>query len=195
MATLLGPLTALLPGDWWKALFSLLIPLAQFLWTRYGRPGSDFKKRQLRLKIGELGQQRDALKKFTDLPNSQQAVADLNAEMEACMAQLVGIGHQARTVKTGSERGVMARIFLAYTPTGLLAWVLHSAFYINALVIVFYFIGVQSPQDPRAASSTGDVLGGLAFLLIPALLIRWRARKLDHPRPRPAPQALTEPAS
>ena len=195
MATLLGPLTALIPGDWWKALFSLLIPLGQFVWTRYGKPGSDFKKRQLRLKIGELGQQRDALKKFTDLPNSQQAVEDLNAEMEACMAQLVAIGHQARTVKSGSERGVMARIFLAYTPTGLLAWVLHSAFYINALVIVFYFIGVQSPQDPRAASSTGDVLGGLAFLLIPALLIRWRARKLDHPRLQPASQALTEPAS
>ena len=176
MDKLLGPLTALLPGDWWKALFSLLIPLGQFIWTRYGKPGSDFKKRQLRLKIGELGQQRDALKKFTDVPNAEQAAADLNAEMEVCMAQLVAIGHQARSVKSGSQRSLVARIFLAYTPSGLLGWMLHSVFYINVLFLVFGLLGTLTTPDNAGKGDAGDTWIGFAFFLLTAVIIWWRAR-------------------
>jgi len=194
MLELLKPLMSLIQSSGWTAFLSLLIPIGQFAWTRYGKEGSDFRKRQLRLKISDLGTQRDALKKFTDVPNADQALADVNAEMEACMAKLVSIAHLSRTQKSGpqpgtpgSGRGLMARWFLAYTPTGPKAWILHSLFYINVLFVVVVLIGVLSTTDE---GGTGDGLLGAAICLIPALLIRWRARRLDHPQPVLAPAVL-----
>jgi len=194
MLELLKPLMSLIQSSGWKAFLSLLIPLGQFVWIRYGKEGSDFRKRQLRLKISDLGSQRDALSKFADVPNADRALADLNAEMEACMAKLVSIAHVSRTQKSdsrpgtpGSARGLLTRWFLAYTPTGPMAWVLHSLFYINVLFVVVGLIGVLSTTDE---GDTEYGLLGLAIFLIPAWVIWWRARKLDHPQPNPAPAAL-----
>ncbi|MDR3773260.1 MAG: hypothetical protein P4L26_07930 [Terracidiphilus sp.] len=185
MPDLIPTLTSLIANSWWKAFFSLLIPLGQFIWTRYGKEGSDFRKRQLRLKISDLGAQREALNKYADVPNADQALADLNAEMEACMAQLVSVVHRARTDKRDSGRGaprsgrsLIARWFLVYTPVGPSAWILHSLFYINVLFVLLGLMGVLSTTSE---GDTGYGLLGLSIFLIPAFVIRWLARKLDHP--------------
>ena len=185
MPDLMSTLGGLITNSWWKAFFSLLIPLGQFIWTRYGQAGSDFRKRQLRLKISDLGAQREALNKFADVPNADKALADLNAEMEACMAQLVSVVHRARNEKIDSGRGapssgrsLLARWFLLYTPVGAKAWVLHSLFYINVL---FVLLGLAGVLGTISEGDTAYGFLGLSIFLIPAFVIRWLARKLDHP--------------
>lgn len=185
MWELLTPLTGLFENHWWKAFFSLCIPIGQFVWTRYGRPGSDFRKRQLRMKIADLGAQRESLKKYSDVRHSDQALADLDAELEACMVQLVAVSRRAMPTAAAagdapgrSRRRPLSRALLAYVPSGPLAWLLHSAFYVIVLMLVLGLIGVLSSGE-----DVGYGLLGLAFFAIPALVIRHFARRLDERAP------------
>ena len=77
------------------------------------------------------------------------------------------------------SRGIWARWFLLYTPSGLAAWVVHVLFFLNFSTIFLAAIGVASmiwQTDPDA----GWGILGLAILSLPALVFGAFARSLDR---------------
>lgn len=158
-----------------KALIGLLIPLAKFLWTRYRETDVAHKRKILRTRIADLTQQRETLSKVAAVADVTALLLETDNELQAAISQLATSG-VSFVPRTQAQRPVLVRWLLAYTPSGGLAWVIHSLFYMNLAFVGLGLLGLLgSWSDPDLIYG----LFGCVILLIPAFFLRYVALRLD----------------
>jgi glucose/arabinose dehydrogenase len=190
-----------------KALPALLIPLVQFVWTKYKESQRENRKNLLRKKIADLIAQRGSLGPVASLENGVRVLQDLENELKAALAELAAIGEipnsQANPKVIPAElaaigeirelqrdppkRPALARWFLAYTPSGPASWILHSLFFLFlpvGLLAIIAFVQVQLGNngcDFDLPWLKIPLISGV--FLLPAFLFRNIAAWIDKGRP------------
>lgn len=157
-------------GEHPEVLLSLLIPPAHFVWNRYNIHN---RKGSLRQRIAELIAQRESLAKVAGLTHGDSILQDLENDLKAAMAELAPISASAEPRRKLSLRPALARWFLLYKPSGVVAWTLHSLFFLNIAIVLLGVLGSVRPWD-------GDAMLGLAMFLIPAYFLQWMAHRFER---------------
>ena len=161
-----------------KALFAALIPASQMLWKWLKNRDTQARKNVLRARIADLAIQRESLARIQTLPHGDHLVSEMEAELETSIAELAKLGAAAKSVKKTSDRPVLARWFLLFAPTGIVAWIVHTLFFLNISFVGLGLLGVCLDWDDEAAYG----LLGLVIFSIPALILRTIAIKLANSR-------------
>jgi hypothetical protein len=173
-----------------KALLGLLVPLAQFIWKKIKEGGVREKKRSLRERIVQLSAQRESLGKVSGLPDGARILQDLDSELQATLAELAAMGISGAGQRSDdgaggeirrepSQRPALARWFLAYTPSGAKAWIVHSLFFVSLSLVL---IGIVTTVVEAAGEEDWGPLWFVVIFLIPTLFLRWFALWLERPR-------------
>jgi hypothetical protein len=169
--------TQTLVQEGWKAAASLAIPVAQWLWNKYASSGSQAAR--LRRRIADLHAEREAFKKYHGVAKAGVALADLTAELDACMEQLVAAGRALRNGVAAviEGRSLISRSLLLYIPLRPLGWVAHTLFYLSATFAVLVMIAAAYAHDLDSSEK-----------MLIAVLYTW-CRWIDaRPRSRAAAQ-------
>jgi len=160
-----------------KALVAALIPAAQVLWKWLKNRDIQSRKGALRTRIAYLAGQKESLAKLQQLPECDRLVSDVDAELKASIAELANLG-SIKTFQKPAERSKVARWLLLFPPSGLLAWVFHTLFFLGLAIVALGFMGLLMDWDSEGPYG----LLGLAVFMIPALIFRAIALKIANAR-------------
>jgi hypothetical protein len=161
-----------------KAVFAALIPASQMLWKWLKNRDSQARKKALRARIADLAIQRESLARIQTLPHGDRLVSEMEAELETSIAELAQLSANAKPPQKTSDRPVLARWFLLFAPASIIAWIVHSLFFLNLSFVGLGFIGLVLDWDNDAAYG----ILGLAIFAIPAVILRAIAIKLSNSR-------------
>jgi hypothetical protein len=161
-----------------KAFLAALIPAFQMLWKWLKNRDAQAKRSALRTRIAELANQKESLAKVQQLPQGNQLVRDVEAELELSISELANLG-AVKPFRKPADRPLLARWFLLFVPTGILPWIVHTLFFLNLAVVIFGLFGVLTDWDQDGMYG----LLGLAIFTIPAIVFRAIAIKIANSRP------------